>query len=127
MPDFQIKVTAGTTKTAWVDAASPPRINPVPGIQPHYDRVNGGGPTIRISATLNAGGAFEPLDGALGGRLFKWSWVERATAAVVPIVNPVGQTSVANINGGQLTKGHHLVLAWREGGGSMAIPILVPP
>ncbi len=125
MADFTFAISSGATRRPWIDVASPPRINPLPGLQPHYESVDAGvGPLLRLSATLNDG-TFEPTDAALLGRLFIWSYVERA-GNFVPITSPVGgKTSVATIDSSQLDLGHHLVLAWRPLGGAVAIPFIV--
>lgn len=123
MPDFSVQVSIGAGVAAWSDTHLPPRTNPLPG-KPHlYLRVPLSTPIVRVSCTV--GGVFEPMDAALGGRLFLWWWAETPFPPV-PIATLAGQSSVVQfgaILGAQ--PGHHLLVAWRPSGGSVGIPIIV--
>jgi hypothetical protein len=137
MSDFQMTVAgAGVSLDTWLDTA-PSRINPLPE---HPHRLVRVGPVTgapRFSITLDGVG-LEPLDAALGGKLFIWSWVEQFSRDVIgdmPIPVVPGQTSVVQFVAGDfhfpgpggtaLGRGHYLLMAWRAGSGAVAIPFLV--
>jgi len=125
MADFTATVSVGAVLATWLDATTPTRINPLAG-KPHlYWSIVNGTPAVRFSCTV--GGVLEPLDAALGGRLFKWSWSETPAAlAPIAIPTPAGQSSVALFGAALgVHVGHHLILCWREHGGSVAIPFIV--
>lgn len=121
--DFQAKITNGSTRTIWVDNATPSRINPLPDRQQTF-WLSSVGQEITVTATVDSVSA--PLDGALGGRLFYYKWAEWPT----PIVNPPpavvitpGQSSVMTFI--PLLAGHYTFVIRRQSGGGILIPFEV--
>ena len=130
MSDFSARITAGANIATWTDPATglaPSRLNPLPG-RPHtYWLVDELIDPLTIEATV--GGVEGPADAALGGRLFKWSWVEHPTAGRPTITPTVGSSSIVSFTGGLFTglTGHYTILCWRDGGGAQAITFEVRP
>ena len=126
MPNFSLSFTRpglpALTPQVWADLSVPPRINPLPGCLHRYWSVPVGCTLLRFSCTV--GGVFEPLDAALGGHLFLWSWVE-CPLPLYTLVPVVGQSSVATVTSPGLVSGRYLALAWRDHGGSVALPFIV--
>lgn len=131
MADFDLKPTIGLDLLPWTDpsfGSTPSRINPLAAYQHRYFRALDTNPTIEIRAIVN--GITGPADALLGGRLFLWSWVEGAIGfggGPVPIVNPPGFSSIAQLIGTPflLSPRQRLILASRSLGGSVALPFVV--
>jgi hypothetical protein len=130
MPDFTARIVSSgdVTMQTWLDAATasdPTRINPHPEHPHKYWKVR---PNALPEFRCTVGGVEGPLDTALGGRLFKWSWAEvPGTGAPPPITPTPGSSSiaVANISGVAMPLGHYCINIWRDNGGSILIPFEV--
>ena len=129
MPDFTVALTPTGPPwpivLPWIDTATPSRQNAHAGIPHRYWSVPFGKSTVKFSCTV--GGVFEPMDAALGGRLFLWSWVECPMPLPV-LTMPAGQSSVVAAGdpaGTAMPLGAYLLMAWRPSGGSVAIPFVV--
>jgi hypothetical protein len=125
MADFTARIVTALSVMQWTDTptgSAPTRINPNAN-RPHlYLQASEGLATMQLAATV--GGVEGPANIALGGRLFKWSWVEHPRTIGPPAIwSPAGFSSVCNISGspflGQV--GHYTILCWRDGGGAQLI------
>jgi len=127
MADFDIQITSGASVKDFLDDRVPSRLNP-PAEYPHrYWHVLHTAATVRFSVSLDDG-TLEPVDGALGGDLFRWSWVERPlSVGELAIPSPAGLSSVAEFTAAAFTgrEGYHLLRAERDNHGSLAIPFFV--
>lgn len=125
MPNFSLRITAGATSTIWQDPATatlPSRLNP---IAQHQHRCWFASPLLDLVLQATVGGVEGPADAALGGKLFKWSWVEQADSGwSAPIPATAGFTSITTFPAGHFHShgGHYTLLCWRDGGGAVAIP-----
>ncbi len=129
MADFELIVVSGATLVNWTDptvAGKPSRINAFADV-PHSTYSLPVATPLDIGALV--GGVSQPLDAALGGRLFLWSWLD------VPVVGPPGIPAIA----GQTSKtlfpadhflgreGHYTILLSRDDGGAQMISWEVEP
>jgi len=128
--DFSLEIISGVDSLVWTDAAYlalPTRLNPVTGI-PHRLSFQQTSTDIVIGARV--GGTLTPLDAALGGRLFLWSWIDLPQGAGLPLVPPAGQTSKVTLGAALFTGGsqggHYTVLCSRDGGGGVALSFETP-
>lgn len=123
MASFSLAPTANATIGTWADeSATPSRLNPAAGHPHRYWRVNtAASGTLKLSITM--AGNLEPTDAVMGD-VMQWSWVESASPSP-PITSPAGQTSIAEVELSQLVRGHHQILAWFPGGGSVALMFMV--
>lgn len=123
MPDFSVTISSGASLKTWTDGETPSRLNPLPSAPHKYWAVAPAASSVRFSCTVD--GTFEPMDAALGGRLFRWEWVE-SPYPLLTIPTLAGQSSVA-LFGSELSaqKKHHLIKVYRPYGGSIAIPFIV--
>lgn len=122
MPNFTARLFSGGTVTVWSDpatATAPSRLNPNPARLHTYLRV---APSTSISVRATVGGVEGPLDGALGGKLFTAWWAHWSGPFPPAIVQPAGQTSVANVTFGATHLGHFILFLGRDGGGAVGIP-----
>lgn len=135
MANFRITVSGtGVNVRDWIDPnATPKRINPLPEIPHRFHRVLAATGAPRFGINLDGVGN-EPLDAALGGKLFIWSLVEQHSSDVIgaiPIPVVAGQSSVVQFTAGDFSfpsdggLGHYLLMAFREGSGAVAVPFLV--
>ena len=129
MPDFEVSafnLATGLplTTAVWVDSSAPPRTNPLAGRPHRYLTVPIG--TLGVQFCCTVGGVLAPLDAALGGRLFLWSWVESFLVGVPPPIIPsAGHSSQVDLLPPLgMAAGRYLILAWRPLGGSVAVPFV---
>ncbi len=126
MADFDVIIDAGAGSAVWIDPANlgkPSRLNPIAGL-PHRNSTVPNGGALTLHALV--GGALL-ADGALGGRLFLWSWVD-LPGAPPTIVPTAGTTAEVIFPAGALSvKGHYTILAMREDGGNVGISWEVLP
>ena len=127
MSDFSARITTGVTSTIWADpptGSAPTRLNPHPGLPHRYWRADEIALDAQITVTATVVGVEGPLDAALNGRLFQWSWVEiPAGLPPPPFVATPGRSSFcsfANYFTGLI--GHWVLCCTRDGGGSQLIP-----
>ena len=127
MADFTLEFVAGTSPLIWTDPAplvigKPSRLNPVTGTN-HILEVKDTGSDVELGARV--GGVLQPLDAALGGRLFLWSWLDLPQGVPLSIIPVAGQTSKLVIPSGLFTGptqgGHYTILCTRDDGGAVAI------
>jgi hypothetical protein len=123
VPDFEARVVigAGVVLAVWADPATiaaPSRINPNPTYQPKYVKVS---PTATLVLRATVAGVDGPLDAALGGRLFQWSFVECAGPWPLSIVPTPGKSAEATIAMKATHFGHFSVLCRRDGGGGVVL------
>lgn len=127
MPDFRLIVNVNGSGVAevptrvWTDppsGARPGRLNPEPTRQPLYFSVAVFS-TVRLSAVVD--GVLEPLDAALGGRLFDTTLIEVPLLPGPEILHPSGRTSFATFDPN--VAGHYAVRFAREGGGGVIVHV----
>ena len=127
MADFHAGITSGADLQTWEDTETPSRLNPHPPYFQTYYRVLDNEDTVRVEAWLGNPIAGAPWDYELGGRLFRWCWVEDFSGPHIPIPATPGRSARVEFTGqafrGRL--GHHLLMVYRPEGGSIAIPFLV--
>lgn len=141
MPDFRLIPTLSGSLVRWepwndpeLDSASafvPSRLNARPDVPHSFLRVSRG-TTLEILAEV--GGVLGPLDAALGGRLFTWSWVDHpdlGLASPIPFTLTAGQSSRVQIPSnaiGPEPQGHYAIMATRTDGGAQIVPFeLISP
>lgn len=111
----------GLTLTSWDDVgpffgvSAYTRINPLPGRPPLAYTANLGG-ALTFRAVV--GGVVGPLDAALGGALFSWSWQE-TPGAPPAITTAPGSSSVATAT--PVVEGHYALRAYRPGFGTFVL------
>lgn len=110
MPDFTVRPTAGAVLEGWTYADLPSKINPFTSHGHRRYRVPVGG-----SATFKCkvAGVEGPADGALGGRLFNWWWVEWPLSQPA-IASGGGFTSIATFT--TTAPGHYVLGVRRDNG-----------
>src|SRR5678815_5938595 len=119
MPTFSVRIFSGASVVPWTDPEDggvPSRLNYDP-LHPH--RYLSVAPSTTVDVRATVAGVEAPLDAALGGLLFQWSWAEFSGNAPPAIVNPAGQSSKATFAVTTAHLGHHALLIWREAGGSI--------
>jgi hypothetical protein len=124
MSDFQARIASGTDLIPWEDPPTPDaptRLNPTVQhthkIRRHWHNVS-----MTVEAGIGVPPAWAPADGALGGRLFAWSWVATPQAGYVPgIPATPGFTSVVTFPALHLLVGHYELLCSRPDGGAVGI------
>lgn len=129
MPDFEAAIILGTgvALATWADpavAGKPSRLNPNPTHPPKYVKVTpgaAGGGLTTVIARATVGGVVAPVDGALGGRLFQWCWVESSGPWPLMITPTAGKTSEATIHVPTTHLGHFALLCARDTGGAVVL------
>jgi hypothetical protein len=130
MPNFTTRITSGSSVAVWQDPATvtePSRLNAFAQYPHRYWLVD---PTVELVIQATVGAVEGPADGALGGELFKWSWVEQPSPSYSsPIPPTAGFSSVTTFPANHFLghHGHYRLLCWRENGGAIAIPFEVIP
>ena len=133
MSNFEVNVVLAEPQVRleiWTDpatAGTPTRLNAFNGLPHKYWRLEQGA-TIEFRAVVD--GVEAPADGALGGKLINWAWVETPYLGIgtpPAIITPVGGKAsiaqVATVSGTPFTsQGHYVIQAWRESGGGVLIP-----
>jgi len=121
MPDFQLK-PIGSEVVDWDDPATtdtPSRLNPVVRHPHKYHRIFRNFP-LTIKAIVD--GIEGPADGALGGRLFAWSWVvTRESGYAPPIPTSAGFSSTVVFPAFHFLTGHYELLCSRPDGGAVGV------
>lgn len=82
-------------------------------------------PTGAKQLRVTLGGVDGPMDAALAGKLFLWSWVDKPSLAYpIPTLPIAGQSSVLDFASGIFVgrPGHYALLCWREGSGGVVVP-----
>lgn len=128
MPDFEVAITdpqpvggdrATITLDEWLDpegpGGQPSRVNHRPGHPQLYYHCTQG--LLRLEAIVN--GVSAPMDAALGGRLFEYSWVEHASVNYPSMTGLASQSSVVDIE--LPSAGHYTFAMRREGGGAVIL------
>jgi hypothetical protein len=129
MADFDLAIvdTGGLYVDTWLDptvAGKPSRLNPTPAIPHRYFRFQYGAGIIWTLGCI-VGGVDRPLDSALGGRLFTWSWFDIPSIYYAPpVITPTASKSSeltfpAGTFGAKV--GHWTICATREDGGAIGI------
>lgn len=138
MPNFTARIIEGNAGIVpWDDPAAatgycvggnaPSRINPRPEQRHSYwKKIAPGSPTTMVFGATVPGLGDRPLDAALGGNLFTWSWVEHAglAFAITPTALKSSEASFVLEVG---TFGHYVILCTRANGGAVAIPFTIEP
>lgn len=121
MPNFEVRVTAGASRTIWNDEPTetkPSRLN-VDATHPHTYRQCTVGEPVTLSAIVD--GVVGPLDSALSGDLFS-VWIAECPQWPAPsLTSPGGQSSVVTFT--PQHEGHHLVVFSRSDGGRFLVPV----
>ena len=125
MADFEIVVGSGVDSKAWNDVRSVPRLNANPRRPHRFWRVLDTAETVQFACRVS--GVNAPANTDLDGRLFTWTWVETFSDPPIAIPNPPMLSSMAEFTGQAFLGrgGHHLLMATRQEGGSIAIPFMV--
>lgn len=125
MADFDVQVGVGFGSKVWVDRSTRPRLNPNPRHPHRFWRVLDTAPTVQLACVVD--GIVGPADSDLDGRLFTWTWVETFSDPPIAIPTPPMQSSAVSFTGIAFLGrgGHHLLMATRQEGGSIAIPFMV--
>ena len=125
MPNFDAKVF-GSSVLPWPDPASatgePSRLHPDAPYPQWLWVVHPGGSGVGFSIRCIVNGVEAPLDTALGGDLFTWSWVDQPLATAPTWSSPAGQSSIRNITIASGVAAHFSVLVRRSNGGGIIVP-----
>jgi hypothetical protein len=122
MADFTIEAVSGLTLEPWtdpdtVDPDRPSRLNPRPGLQHTFYVLRDSVTAITIGCRVD--GTLTPLDGALGGRLFTWGWVDIPYLPLPVIVPSLLRSSRVIFPAGVFASGHFTIQALRPSGGAV--------